>query len=904
MNLMNSRVLVILLVLLALAAGEGFADGNVPECTFTATSPTNIAEGRQVSYLLSFSNFGNGMVMDNSLLNCGGGANFSTGPNCDNAIFKTGGACDFACSGYTIGAHMAGISLWNGPWSLGEKVYCYGPNQPVTASPVQAPAPPVPEATVPEVRITNPADNSTYGTTAVINLEAAITNAGNTITKVEFYNGDTLIPSPLETPPYRTGTIIPSPGTYIFTAKAYYGANGLLAVTSNPVAITVTSRPIVILMRPNNNTMYAAPSTIQVSAYANDAGGIAKVELYNGENKIGELSSNGTGIFSGAFSQLPHGTSTLTAKAYNTHGVTATSGPITIVVTTPPTISMALSNQEVIVPAGASASILLAATATNPDLTLDRAEFYNGGTIIGEGVPDPDNPSYFTFDWRGVINGVYTLTARAYDTLGTVTASSPVELRVVEPPRELQYSGLGIAQNSGAAEIREKSMNVMMLTVTNMAAGDPKLAQVLVTKAGAFSPQNYLIINNLALDGNQAKTIYLDRADSNSNGICYNDTENITTKEQLLASCTQLRCPSTAGSYSCSVNGSTFIASGFRHTAAIEATVPNQLPTAALAQPANNSSFTAPATIALVANASDPDGAITKVEFYNGDTKLGEDTAAPYEYSWGGVAAGSYSLTAKAYDNDSAGAVSAAVSITVNAPAAVSPPPAQGGDTGGTVTGNFTGGSTGGAVPAGAEAKAGISNIKVSQLEAGKEATITIALKNTSTAQQKFVVQLQAFMDGNEVYSSSLETAIIARNRDFNAQFSNWAPKTPGDYNIIITLYNTTGTKTEQDRKTIMATLAKPAEEKAPATPEPAAGNETAATPPVEPAEGEGNDAAAGQPAAGGITGLAVAAGPLDTGAVAGIVAVIAGIALAAGIAWKAGVIGKSGGAGKKPLWP
>ena len=63
---------------------------------------------------------------------------------------------------------------------------------------------------------------------------------------------------------------------------------------------------------------------------------------------------------------------------------------------------------------------------------------------------------------------------------------------------------------------------------------------------------------------------------------------------------------------------------------------------------------------------------MAKVEFYNGSTKLGEKTASPYNYSWSNVAAGIYSLTAKATDNLGASTTSGAVSVTVNAS---TPPP-------------------------------------------------------------------------------------------------------------------------------------------------------------------------------------------------------------------------------------
>ncbi|MFD2785734.1 discoidin domain-containing protein [Hymenobacter rubripertinctus] len=98
----------------------------------------------------------------------------------------------------------------------------------------------------------------------------------------------------------------------------------------------------------------------------------------------------------------------------------------------------------------------------------------------------------------------------------------------------------------------------------------------------------------------------------------------------------------------------------------------NVAPTVSLTSPANNASFTAPATLSLTASAADADGTISKVEFYNGTTLLNTDTSSPYAYSWTGVAAGTYSLTARATDNAGAVTTSAPVSVTISA----TPPPA------------------------------------------------------------------------------------------------------------------------------------------------------------------------------------------------------------------------------------
>lgn len=90
----------------------------------------------------------------------------------------------------------------------------------------------------------------------------------------------------------------------------------------------------------------------------------------------------------------------------------------------------------------------------------------------------------------------------------------------------------------------------------------------------------------------------------------------------------------------------------------------NPPPTTSITSPANNASFTAGNDITITADASD-DVSVTKVEFYEGTNKLGEDASAPYTFIWSNPAAGTYSLTTKAIDGANATGTSSAISITV-----------------------------------------------------------------------------------------------------------------------------------------------------------------------------------------------------------------------------------------------
>ena len=90
----------------------------------------------------------------------------------------------------------------------------------------------------------------------------------------------------------------------------------------------------------------------------------------------------------------------------------------------------------------------------------------------------------------------------------------------------------------------------------------------------------------------------------------------------------------------------------------------NTPPTVSVA--ASPTSATAPASVALSATATD-NGTVTQVAFYQGSTLLGTDTSAPFQYSWTNVAAGTYSVTARATDNLGATAQSSPVTVTIGA---------------------------------------------------------------------------------------------------------------------------------------------------------------------------------------------------------------------------------------------
>src|SRR5262245_38419924 len=68
----------------------------------------------------------------------------------------------------------------------------------------------------------------------------------------------------------------------------------------------------------------------------------------------------------------------------------------------------------------------------------------------------------------------------------------------------------------------------------------------------------------------------------------------------------------------------------------------NLPPTVSITAPANGAVFAPPALVVIQANATDPDGKVSKVQFFRGSTLLGTDKTAPYSFNWSNVPAGNY----------------------------------------------------------------------------------------------------------------------------------------------------------------------------------------------------------------------------------------------------------------------
>jgi hypothetical protein len=98
--------------------------------------------------------------------------------------------------------------------------------------------------------------------------------------------------------------------------------------------------------------------------------------------------------------------------------------------------------------------------------------------------------------------------------------------------------------------------------------------------------------------------------------------------------------------------------------AALTSSTANNPPFVTLTNPVNNASLPA-GDVTLEAAATDLDGSVAMVEFFQGDTKLGEDNLTPFQFTWNNVTPGLYQLTARVTDNEGASSVSSPVELFV-----------------------------------------------------------------------------------------------------------------------------------------------------------------------------------------------------------------------------------------------
>jgi hypothetical protein len=434
--------------------------------------------------------------------------------------------------------------------------------------------------------------------------------------------------------------------------------------------------PAVAITAPANGATFATGSTVNISA--NAFGGtncsVTKVEFFRGTVKLGEDISS---PYSFSWTNVQAGSYALTAKLSNSCGGSVTSSAVNISVgnVAPTATITAPANNASFT---AQASITIQASANDSDGTISKVEFFQGSTKLGE-----DTSSPYSLVWGGIAAGSYSLTVKATDNGGASTTSAPINITVNPDGGGScsgvpQYvSGTNYADGAQVKNVNKKFSCKVSGWCSIGGAYEPGVGWAWSnawTLLGDCSTGNNLPSVAITAPGNGAT---FTAPASITIGVAASDSDGTISKVEFFQGSTKLgedlSSPYTftwsnvvAGNYSLTAKA-TDNSGGITTSSAVNITCGNNSkPTASITAPANNATFTAPASITINANASDSDGTINKVEFFQGSTKLGEDTSSPYSLNWTNVSAGSYSLTVKATDNLNASVTSSVVNVTVN----------------------------------------------------------------------------------------------------------------------------------------------------------------------------------------------------------------------------------------------
>lgn len=473
----------------------------------------------------------------------------------------------------------------------------------------------------PVISLIYPQQSAIFSAPATIPLTVSTSDPDGSVVKVEYFLGTAslgFVSAPIPAGPFSVSLSGVGAGTYTFSAKATDNSGEV--TTSNAATVYVynavagNTSPAVTVPSPLSGSSYSlnnGPVTVPIVANATDPGGsVNRIEVYVNGGYSGSV--QGGSLNSGLVFTLPGGYS-IVARAYDNLGVFTNSAVTTVNIYAGDGANSAPSTSLTSPLSGASyippATIPITAIATDSGGSINRVEFYLNNSLLNV---IPAGPSY-SFGISGATAGSYAFRARAYDNLGVFTDSPTVAVVVNTPPV------VNITSPANNAVIDTSASFNLQATATDA-------------------------------DGNLSKVEFYQGA----NKLGESTASPYSWPLSNLAS----------GNYAFTAKA--YDALGAVVTSSIVNIVVNQPPTIGLTDAVPFGGYNAPADIVLTATPADTDGTIQMVEFYSGTTLLSTVTASPYKHTVVGAPTGTYTYTAKAYDNRSAATTSSPVSITVS----------------------------------------------------------------------------------------------------------------------------------------------------------------------------------------------------------------------------------------------
>src|ERR1041384_2131815 len=416
------------------------------------------------------------------------------------------------------------------------------------------------------------------------------------------------------------------------------GANGTLqgsATYSTDVPVGANTAPTISLNDPQNNTSFAAGANVVIDASASDSDGtIAQVEFFQGSTLLG---SDSTAPYNFVWNNVAAGSYAISARATDDLGATTSTTPITITVTQ----------------AGGDRSLLFNGTSAYVDVPYNANLNITSALTLEAWVKTSSTAYQHVMErgdwWQNQMS--YDLTLSESKVRLDIMQSNGTYATVIGNTAMSLNAWHHIAGVYDGTQMRVYLDGVLNGTAAATMAPGNNTTGFRIGKSSFLYYPNYF---NGRIDEVRV-----------SNAAIYSSNFTPSAHLNVTASTKGLWKfdGQTANDWSNSgANGS------LQGSATYSTDVPvgaNTAPTISLNDPQNNTSFAAGANVVIDASASDSDGTIAQVEFFQGSTLLGSDSTAPYNFVWNNVAAGSYAISARATDDLGATTSTTPITITV-----------------------------------------------------------------------------------------------------------------------------------------------------------------------------------------------------------------------------------------------
>lgn len=189
--------------------------------------------------------------------------------------------------------------------------------------------------------------------------------------------------------------------------------------------------PSVTLKRPEDGALLVGPADITLEAVAQDSdGSISKVEFFDNGKPVGFGTSGDGKNFVLTARGVSYGNHRFVAVVTDSGGRTDWSLPRDVFVNGLSIVAVKTSRPDSLVAPGSN--LTLTAVASHPSGVIDKVQFFANGRLLGEGTLS--GPKSYSFNWKGLQPGEYSIAAIAIDGSGIPTLSRAVKFQVGTPP--------------------------------------------------------------------------------------------------------------------------------------------------------------------------------------------------------------------------------------------------------------------------------------------------------------------------------------------------------------------------------------------------------------------------------------------------------------------------------------